>query len=65
MMNGVLWFLIPLAIAATAVVLVVGVAGFAGGGVFNKKYGNKLMQMRVLLQFVAIILMCAVLYLAK
>ncbi len=64
-MSGLLWFLIPLAIAATAIVLIVGVAGFAGGGEFNRKYGNKLMQMRVLLQFIAIILICAVLYLAK
>ena len=39
--------------------------GFAGGGEFNRKYGNKLMQMRVLLQFIAIILICGVLYLAK
>ena len=64
-MSGLLWFLIPLATAATAIVLTVGLVGFAGGGKFNKKYGNKLMQMRVLLQFIAIILMCAVLYLAK
>jgi hypothetical protein len=63
--SGLLWFLIPLATAATAIVLTVGLVGFAGGGEFNKKYGNKLMQMRVLLQFIAIILMCAVLYLAK
>ena len=64
-MSGLFWVLIPLAIAATAIVLIVGVAGFAGGGEFNRKYGNKLMQMRVLLQFVAIILICGVLYLAK
>jgi len=64
-MSGLFWVLIPLAIAATAIVLIVGVAGFAGGGEFNRKYGNKLMQMRVLLQFIAIILICAVLYLAK
>ncbi|MEK9923856.1 MAG: HIG1 domain-containing protein [Rhodospirillales bacterium] len=34
--------------------LIIGLGGFAGGGNFNKKYGNKLMQMRVLLQGVAI-----------
>ena len=64
-MSGLLWLLIPLAIAATAIVLIIGIGGFAGGGEFNKKYGNKLMQMRVLLQFIAIILICGVLYLAK
>lgn len=64
-MGNILVFLIPLAVLATAAVLVIGIAGFAGGGKFNKKYGNKLMQMRVLLQFVAIILICSMLYLAK
>jgi len=53
-MNAFLAFLIPAAIIATAIVLIIGLGGFAGGGNFNKKYGNKLMQMRVLLQGVAI-----------
>ena len=53
-MNSFLAFLIPAAIIATAIVLIIGLGGFAGGGNFNKKYGNKLMQMRVLLQGVAI-----------
>ena len=53
-MNAFLAFLIPAAIIATAIVLVIGLGGFAGGGNFNKKYGNKLMQMRVLLQGVAV-----------
>ena len=39
---------------ATASVLLVGIAGFIGGGEFNRKYGNRLMQARVLLQFAAI-----------
>ncbi|MFZ8899082.1 MAG: twin transmembrane helix small protein [Alphaproteobacteria bacterium] len=53
-MNAFLAFLVPAAIIATAIVLIIGLGGFAGGGNFNKKYGNKLMQMRVLLQGVAI-----------
>jgi hypothetical protein len=53
-MNAFLAFLVPAAIIATAIVLTIGLGGFAGGGNFNKKYGNKLMQMRVLLQGVAI-----------
>lgn len=64
-MGSIVSLLIPLAVLATAVVLVIGVAGFAGGGKFNKKYGNKLMQMRVLLQFVAIILICGAIFIAK
>jgi hypothetical protein len=53
-MNAFLAFLVPAAIIATAIVLIIGLGGFAGGGNFNKKYGNKLMQMRVLLQGVAV-----------
>ena len=56
-MSSLLYFLIPLAVLAVVVVLVTGVAGFARGGKFNKQYGNKLMQARVGLQFLAVILL--------
>tara|TARA_R110002074_G_scaffold52244_8_gene131739 strand:+ start:970 stop:1176 length:207 start_codon:yes stop_codon:yes gene_type:complete len=56
-MSSLLYFLIPLAVLAVVVVLVTGVVGFARGGNFNKKYGNKLMQARVVLQFGAVILL--------
>ena len=56
-MNSLLYFLIPLAFLAVVVVLVTGVVGFARGGKFNKQYGNKLMQARVVLQFAAVMLL--------
>lgn len=56
-MSSLLYFLIPLAFLAVVVVLVTGVAGFARGGKFNKQYGNKLMQARVVLQFGAVMLL--------
>ena len=56
-MGALIYFLIPLAFLAVVVVLVVGIGGFARGGKFNKKYGNKLMQARVILQFGAIVLL--------
>ncbi len=40
----------------TLVVMLVGVTGMARGSEFNKKYGNKLMQLRVAGQAVTIIL---------
>ena len=43
-----------IALAAIVVVLLTGVLGMAAGGEFNRKYGNKLMQLRVLLQIVAV-----------
>jgi vancomycin permeability regulator SanA len=42
---------------ATLGALVVGVAGFFRGGEFNRKYSNKLMQARVVLQAVAVVLL--------
>lgn len=38
----------------------VGVLGFARGGEFNRKYANKIMQLRLLLQFIAVLLIIAV-----
>lgn len=48
------------AMAALATVLT-GVFGMAQGGAFNKRYGNKLMRLRVLFQFLAIA--CLILFL--
>ena len=64
-MTVALYFLIPIAVAATAVVLVAGIIGFARGGRFNAQYGNKLMQARVGLQFVAVMLVMLFLLIEK
>lgn len=56
-MAVALYFLIPIAFLAVVVVLVTGIAGFARGGKFDRQYGNKLMQARVILQFTAVILL--------
>jgi len=42
-------------IAATLFVLISGILLMARGGAVNKKYGNKLMMMRVILQGIAIL----------
>jgi hypothetical protein len=47
-------FLLIVAMLATAAVLFTGIIGFVRGGEFNRKYGNKLMQARVGLQFAAL-----------
>jgi len=46
--------LLILAMLATLAVLFTGIVGFLRGGDFNRKYGNKLMQARVGLQFAAL-----------
>ena len=44
-----------LAMLATVTVLAIGIFGMAKGGEFNQKYGNKLMNLRILLQAVALL----------
>lgn len=56
MANGFSWLLI-LALIATFAVLVMGVIGMIHQGPFNARWSNKLMQMRVLFQFLAIALL--------
>lgn len=49
-MSGIFLTLMILTMLAVVGILITGVFGMAKGGEFNKKYGNKLMQARVLLQ---------------
>lgn len=55
-MSGLVFFLIPLALLATAVILGVGIYSLAKGGAFAKENGNKLMRLRVAAQGIAIAL---------
>lgn len=50
----ILKIIIPIVLLAVFVILVTGVFAMARGGEFNAKYGNRLMQMRVAAQFVAV-----------
>ncbi len=50
---------------AVGVVLILGIGTLFKGGDTSKKYSNKLMQLRVLLQFIAIILLIAFAYFFK
>ncbi len=56
-MSGFLFFLIPVALAATLIILAVGIYSLARGGAFAKENSNKLMRMRVAAQAIAIGLM--------
>jgi hypothetical protein len=54
-MNDVLIYaLVPIAVGAVAVVLLLGLSNLARGG--SPQRSQKLMQLRVLLQFVAIVI---------
>lgn len=58
-MHTVFDVLIVIAVLAVAVTLGLGFYSLYRGGDFAKKYSNKLMRLRVLLQFVAILILVA------
>ncbi len=53
-----------IAMAAVVIVLLVGVISMAVGGDFNKRFGNKLMRLRVILQLLAVLLFGALMLLS-
>ena len=55
-LAAVLPMLIILSLVAVLIVLGVGIIGMLRGGDFNRKYGNKLMRVRVATQGLAILL---------
>lgn len=65
MADSPLFFVALFACLAVAAVLLVGVGGFAKGGEFNRKYANKIMRLRLLLQFIAVVLIVAFAYLTQ
>tara|TARA_B100000787_G_C15933045_1_gene181589 strand:- start:192 stop:392 length:201 start_codon:yes stop_codon:yes gene_type:complete len=65
MPNIFYYILIPIAIAAVTVVLFTGIFGMLKGGKFNKQYSNKLMRLRILLQFIAIVIIMISIYIAS
>lgn len=62
-MGDPLYILAILAMAAVVIVLVIGLGGFGKGGAFNHTYGNKMMRLRLLFQFIAVVLVAAYVYL--
>jgi hypothetical protein len=58
-MHALFNILIPLSLFAVVVVLLFGIYALFRGGDFGRSYSNKLMRLRVLLQFVAIVILVA------
>ncbi|MDB5455338.1 MAG: hypothetical protein JWP92_923 [Caulobacter sp.] len=56
-MDRLFDFLVPAALAAVLITLAVGIYALFKGGDFGRSYSNKLMRLRVLLQFVAILVL--------
>ena len=66
MLTGITVKVLSIALLiAVGVVLILGIGTLFKGGETSKKYSNKLMQLRVLLQFVAILVLVAFAYFFK
>ena len=63
-MSSLFPVLIGIALLATLGILVAGMVSMISGGEFNRRYGNKLMQYRVVAQAIAIGLVMLALALA-
>ncbi|MEM6439785.1 MAG: twin transmembrane helix small protein [Pseudomonadota bacterium] len=55
-MNQTLLIIAMAACLAVLAILLFGVGSFARGGDFNRKYANKIMQMRLAAQAIAVVL---------
>ena len=58
-MNTLFTIIVPLSLAAVLVTLGFGIYALFRGGDFGRSYSNKLMRLRVLLQFIAILVLVA------
>lgn len=58
-MQSVFDILVPLSLAAVLITLGFGIFALFRGGDFGRSYSNKLMRLRVLLQFIAVLVLMA------
>ena len=66
MISGIFVKILSIALLiAVGIVLIMGIYTLFKGGSTSKKYSNKLMQLRVLLQFIAIIVLVLMAYFFK
>ena len=65
MAQDPLFIVVVLSMATVAIILMIGIGGFGRGGEFNRKYSNKLMRMRILAQFVAVVLILFFVWIAR
>ena len=66
MFSGIILKIISIALLILiGVVLILGIGTLFKGGETSKKYSNKLMQLRVLLQFIAILALVGFAYFFK
>ena len=65
MAKDPLFAIVVIAMAAVAIILMIGIGGFGRGGEFNRKYANQLMRLRIFAQFVAVVLILLFVWIAR
>ncbi len=65
MANDPLFWVVAVVCLAVLAILMVGIGGFAKGGVFNRKYANKIMRLRLAGQFLAVVLILGFVWLRQ
>ena len=56
MANDPLFLIVVGACLIVLIILMIGIGGFAKGGEFNRKHGNRLMRYRIIAQAIAVVL---------
>ncbi len=59
------YIIVIVACLLVLIVLMIGLGGFTFGGEFNRKYANKIMRLRILLQAIAILLIILFVYFSR
>ncbi len=59
MADDPLFIVVAVAVLGVLAILMLGIGGFAKGGDFNRKHGNRIMRYRIVAQAVAIALILA------
>ena len=59
MLSDPFFIIVLIAVLAVAVILMIGIGGFARGGDFNRKHANRVMRWRLYAQAFAVALMVA------
>jgi drug/metabolite transporter (DMT)-like permease len=58
-MKDIFDLIVPVSLLAVLTALGFGIYALFRGGEFGRSYSNKLMRLRVVLQFVAVMILCA------
>ena len=62
-MNDPFFLIIIIAVAAVLIILMLGLGSFAKGGSFSLKNSNKMMRLRLVAQFIAVLLIAGYVWL--